>query len=300
MIVTPDLVAAIDDADADVVGQEDGEADLTSERLVVGNNAGKNNNTDSTSQGEEEEEEEEILASLAVPTLEGDSSSSMVGNETKPGVVLVPLSERNQTFLLSTNETAADAAGLCFCPCDHVNATTMMMRDREVRNFVLSQEEEEEEDDDDDDSSSMQEDGGGEEEGIISGSDPPAPSDLASETFSRYLRRLRLIYELDIRMLEQLSQLLRGANREVLPRLRETIEPILETLPNTIGAANLDPASLLGLAASAVKGSTIEASVSTTLGNLDFLNIGQHFLTLHTICYYSSITFLGVMSNSLL
>ncbi len=81
-------------------------------------------------------------------------------------------------------------------------------------------------------------------------------------------------------MLEQLSELLKGANEEVVPKVRELLGPLLASLPR---APNLDPVSLLGLAAMTVQRSTFEASVSTTLGNLDFINIGKlaAFLTFY-------------------
>ena len=84
-------------------------------------------------------------------------------------------------------------------------------------------------------------------------------------------------------MLEQLSELLKGANEEVVPKVRELLGPLLASLPR---APNLDPVSLLGLAAMTVQRSTFEASVSTTLGNLDFINIGKW-----TISFFSYLRF---------
>jgi hypothetical protein len=82
-----------------------------------------------------------------------------------------------------------------------------------------------------------------------------------------------MIYELDLELLEQLAKVLRGTKEEVIPAIRDTLTPIINAIPSPGG--NLDPASLLGLAAMAVKGATFEASVSTTLGNLDFINVGK-------------------------
>lgn len=95
--------------------------------------------------------------------------------------------------------------------------------------------------------------------------------DLILQTFGRYFERIKTIYELDIKLLQQLSEILNEVGTDVLPGLIRDLEPILARLP----VVNLPINELISIFAMTVQNSEFEASVSTQLGNLDFLDIGK-------------------------
>ena len=107
--------------------------------------------------------------------------------------------------------------------------------------------------------------------GTAANSDDNEPSDVVKQTFGRYFNRLRKLYELDLELLEQISSLLQTASEDVVPSLISLARPLLDRLP----IRNLDPGSLLSLAAMTLTQSQFQLSMETRLGDLDFINIGK-------------------------
>ncbi len=134
----------------------------------------------------DEEEAEMLLALKDIMKVETPKSGAgRNGTEGETSAMLLMMKETNST---TDNE---EEEGMCFCPCDAANATRIpsnetveeMMKNRDARQFRLQSEEDEEEE-------TMQEE---EDNGASQ------PSQIARRTFGRYIRRLRTIYELDIR-----------------------------------------------------------------------------------------------------
>jgi len=102
----------------------------------------------------------------------------------------------------------------------------------------------------------------------IGGSQPSTNNPL-----SAYFDRIRDIYELDLKILEQLADLLAGVDEEVLPALMTSLEPLLTLLMNQ-PVDNLDLPTILNYAAQTLQKSKIQVSLSSNLGDLDFVKIG--------------------------
>jgi len=102
-----------------------------------------------------------------------------------------------------------------------------------------------------------------------------APKKPASpeHPFIQYFERLRLIYELDLKILGQLADLLSGVDEEVLPALMKSLEPILPALISQ--SNNVDLAQIIGYITQTLQKSTFHASLSANLGDLDFLSINH-------------------------
>lgn len=96
-----------------------------------------------------------------------------------------------------------------------------------------------------------------------------------SHPFLQYFDRLRLIYELDLKILGQLADLLSGVNEEVLPALIESLEPILSLLMTQQQFNNIDLAQIIGYVSQTLQKSTFQASLSAHLGDLDFINLSN-------------------------
>ncbi len=137
----------------------------------------------------DEEEAEMLLALKDIMKVETPKSGAgKNGTEGGTSAMLLMMKETNSTGI------EEDEEGMCFCPCDAANATKIpanetveeIMKNRDARQFRLQSDEEQEEDE------TMQE----EEEDQNGASQP---SQIARRTFGRYIRRLRTIYELDIR-----------------------------------------------------------------------------------------------------
>ena len=77
-----------------------------------------------------------------------------------------------------------------------------------------------------------------------------------------------------MKILEQLAELLAGVDEEVLPTLVTTLEPLLAVLMNQ-PVENLDLPTILSYAAQTLQKSKVHVSLSSTLGDLDFLKIGN-------------------------
>ena len=104
----------------------------------------------------------------------------------------------------------------------------------------------------------------------------------SNNPLSQYFDRLKDIYELDLKIIEQLADLLIGVDEEVLPALMTTLEPLLTLLMNQ-QVDNIDLPTILSYAAQTLQKSKVEVSLSSTLGDLDFLKIGKeytHFISL--------------------
>ena len=99
-------------------------------------------------------------------------------------------------------------------------------------------------------------------------------SQPSTNPLSAYFDRIRDIYELDLKILEQLAELLAGVDEEVLPTLVTTLEPLLAVLMNQ-PVENLDLPTILSYAAQTLQKSKVHVSLSSTLGDLDFLKIGN-------------------------
>lgn len=113
-------------------------------------------------------------------------------------------------------------------------------------------------------------------------------SDLLKETFGRYFKQLRTIYELDLKLLEQLSSILKKVNNETLPFLSNALAPGLMG----VQGSNLNLVELVGYLTSVLKKSEFEGAVTTKLRNLDFLNIGKKLVSpIHTLYPYSALSF---------
>ena len=94
-----------------------------------------------------------------------------------------------------------------------------------------------------------------------------------SNSFIEYFERLKVIYELDLKILGQLADLLSGVDQEVLPALMKSLEPILPALISQTN--NIDLAQIIGYVTQTLQRSTFHASLSSHLGDLDFINISK-------------------------
>ena len=92
----------------------------------------------------------------------------------------------------------------------------------------------------------------------------------SNHPFIRYFRRLRKIYELDLKILDQIATLLEGINDELLPQVADALEPLL--ISQTVNM--LDLGQILGYVAQTIHSSTFQLGASTSLGGLDFLKFG--------------------------
>ena len=97
----------------------------------------------------------------------------------------------------------------------------------------------------------------------------------SNHPFIRYFRRLRKIYELDLKILDQIAALLEGINDELLPQVADALEPLL--ISQTVNM--LDLGQILGYVAQTIHSSTFQLGASTSLGGLDFLKFGKLILT---------------------
>ena len=93
----------------------------------------------------------------------------------------------------------------------------------------------------------------------------------SNHPFIRYFRRLRKIYELDLKILDQIATLLEGINDELLPQVADALEPLL--ISQTVNM--LDLGQILGYVAQTIHSSTFQLGASTSLGGLDFLKFGE-------------------------
>ena len=93
----------------------------------------------------------------------------------------------------------------------------------------------------------------------------------SNHPFIRYFRRLRKIYELDLKILDQIATLLEGINDELLPQVADALEPLL--ISQTVNM--LDLGQILGYVAQTIHSSTFQLGASTSLGGLDFLKFGM-------------------------
>ena len=91
-----------------------------------------------------------------------------------------------------------------------------------------------------------------------------------------------------MKIIGQLADLLIGVDEEVLPALMTTLEPLLTLLMNQ-QVDNIDLPTVLSYAAQTLQKSKVEVSLSSTLGDLDFLQLGKEiefdplvYLILHT------------------
>ena len=80
-----------------------------------------------------------------------------------------------------------------------------------------------------------------------------------------------------MKILEQLADLLSGVDEEVLPALMKSLEPILPLLISQSQLNNIDLAQVIGVVSQTLQKSTFHASLSTHLGDLDFINLGMTF-----------------------
>ena len=98
------------------------------------------------------------------------------------------------------------------------------------------------------------------------------PKRRSNHPFIRYFRRLRKIYELDLKILDQIATLLEGINDEFLPQVADALEPLL--ISQTVNM--LDLGQILGYVAQTIHSSTFQLGASTSLGGLDFLKFGNN------------------------
>ena len=101
---------------------------------------------------------------------------------------------------------------------------------------------------------------------------------------SQYFDRLKDIYELDLKIIGQLADLLIGVDEEVLPALMTTLEPLLTLLMNQ-QVDNIDLPTVLSYAAQTLQKSKVDVSLSSTLGDLDFLKIGKTYRKVIVLIY---------------
>ena len=101
----------------------------------------------------------------------------------------------------------------------------------------------------------------------------------SNHPFIRYFRRLRKIYELDLKILDQIATLLEGINDELLPQVADALEPLL--ISQTVNM--LDLGQILGYVAQTIHSSTFQLGASTSLGGLDFLKFGTFFLLVKNV-----------------
>ena len=72
----------------------------------------------------------------------------------------------------------------------------------------------------------------------------------------------------------QLSELIAGVDREVLPALMTSLEPILPVLLAQ-QSNNLDLSQVINYVTQTVQKSTFHVGISSHLGTLDFLDVGK-------------------------
>ena len=94
---------------------------------------------------------------------------------------------------------------------------------------------------------------------------------MIKKSFEKYYKRVKSIYKIDVRLLEQLSEILQEVKAEEIPKFVESFTPVLMNIPET----TLEVSDIIGMLATGLKRSTFEASLTTKLGNLDFINIGK-------------------------
>ena len=75
-------------------------------------------------------------------------------------------------------------------------------------------------------------------------------------------------------MARNFKYLLVGVDEEVLPALMTSLEPLLTLLMNQ-PVDNLDLPTILSYAAQTLQKSKIQVSLSSNLGDLDFVKIGK-------------------------
>ena len=78
---------------------------------------------------------------------------------------------------------------------------------------------------------------------------------------------------LDLKILGQLAELISGIDKEVLPTLKTSLEPILSTLLAQQNN-NLDLGQVISYVTQTVQKSTFHVGISGHLGSYDFLEIG--------------------------
>ena len=93
----------------------------------------------------------------------------------------------------------------------------------------------------------------------------------SNHPFLRYFKRLRKIYELDLKILDQIATLLEGVSDELLPQISESLEPLL--ISQTVNM--LDLGQILGYVAQTIHSTSFQLGASTSLGRLDFLKFGR-------------------------
>ena len=127
--------------------------------------------------------------------------------------------------------------------------------------------------------------GGGKNANLIraDGSVDSAVPDAIRETFTRYFERLKKIFELDLKLVEQLSAIVKAAENKALPSLATALRP---QLISGVQGGNPDIAQLLGYVTRTLKKSEFEFAVNTKLGNLDFINVGKQRSSLSDIVYF--------------
>jgi hypothetical protein len=109
---------------------------------------------------------------------------------------------------------------------------------------------------------------------FLSDEDTTVSPIISDNPILQYFERLRKIYELDLKILEQLADLLAGVDEEVLPAIMTTLEPILPLLMSQ-QIENADLGQIIGYVAQTVQKSTFHVAMSAHLGDLDFLDIGN-------------------------
>ena len=80
-----------------------------------------------------------------------------------------------------------------------------------------------------------------------------------------------------MKILGQLAELISGIDKEVLPTLKTSLEPILSTLLAQQNN-NLDLGQVISYVTQTVQKSTFHVGISGHLGSYDFLEIGNLFL----------------------
>ena len=110
-----------------------------------------------------------------------------------------------------------------------------------------------------------------EEEKEIEITNATSTSKKSNHPFIRYFRRLRKIYELDLKILDQIASLLEGINDELLPQVADALEPLL--VSQTVNM--LDLGQILGYVAQTIHSTKFQLGASTSLGGLDFLKFGK-------------------------
>ena len=212
-----------------------------------------------------EEEEEEETTTPMVPTVEDE----MFASATPTTRILRDATETNEaletTFPTTETTPSTDENDTTTVTESATETSTMLARGQRQLNLDEKEESEKKEEEEEDEKGGEEQDDESEEEG-------QKPSALIAEVFGRYFNRLRRIYELDIKLLEQLSSLLTTVNQEVIPNVQESIEPLLISSQ----VENLNLVELIGNIVGVLQRSDVELAISTKLGTLDFLDIGKN------------------------